>query len=347
MKNNEEDEIKRHQFTLTLLVPLHSDDELEKKRKETNDKIHNLVQKQDDLLFTLRQLREVKQPKLSISGFLEDEEVINLRKKLEIIRDELQDQRHKKQIEFEEAIANQNDEIELEIKKIEENYENETVILEKERQMKNEELSQLAENQIEYQSQSEMNYPKFKEKLKISIEKLKIDIENNINHSKIIIQQEQENLKNLTIDLNSQVKKSKKRLNKEYKQLIIDIENEKKMIFEKRDDYLKRLDNHLSEHEKACYEAKIKAQNIPMRPEEKAIIDRLENQLTLKTQQLNAIAKDMMAYKNRLKQQEDEYNRRFGVSPQVAIMRASDQRRNPKSALLKKPLPPLKNSLVC
>jgi hypothetical protein len=75
-----------------------------------------------------------------------------------------------------------------------------------------------------------------------------------------------------------------------------------------------------------------------MRASEKQLIDRLQDLCNVKTESLATIVKNLSVYRSQMQWQESEYNKRFGVSPEIAIMpQASGGRRS----CMKRVLPPL------
>ena len=57
----------------------------------------------------------------------------------------------------------------------------------------------------------------------------------------------------------------------------------------------------------------------PMRDEERAIIERLNEILEMKTSHLINLGKELVEYRNNLIKQEEEYNQRFGSTPSIAL----------------------------
>lgn len=350
MKSNEEDEQKRHNFALSSLVPSHKDGEIDEFREKCKNRINGLVQRQDDLLFSLRKLKEQNQTQniVSVSGYLEDEEVIKLRKFLEELRNELKNQRHDKQIDLEESIAKKNEEIEVTIQKIKEEIEKKIEMIENEKienKQRIEDVNEEANVRLEeVQKKFEIEKDSFKnryEKVKLLINEKVRKLRENYKNEKIFFNKIKNELK---IDAEKNLINNHMQITQTFERLNTEIN----LLKNKREEFENQSKIQIETYEEIRKKSMKKAENIPMRLEESIEIKRLEEILDKKTQQLTVVAKDLMGYKSRLKQQEDEYNRRFGVAPQVAVLNNGDNRRQTKSAaFVKKPLPPLKNSSVC
>jgi hypothetical protein len=104
-------------------------------------------------------------------------------------------------------------------------------------------------------------------------------------------------------------------------------------------------DSELANRVVALSQARDNARDVffkkPRRAEEHSTIQRLERHLSVKTQQLTTVGKDLVMYRQQLALQEGEYNGRFGVDPKVAIMRAVIPKRRPTTTFVPRRLPRL------
>lgn len=349
MASNEEEENKRHTFMLSMLVPSHKEEEIENYRQKCKNRMNTLIQRQDDLLFILRKLKEQSQGQnISVSGYLEDEEVAKLRKLLEELRNDLKNQRHSKQLDFEESIARKNEEIADMTQKIQDYLEKVKIDNENNIKEGKREIEAVKEKAIIDLQEAEKAFCIEKESIKGRITQIQQIIHEKIRQLKEILENERNKKEKNQNDLKVEAEKNQINNHMSLKQTFEKLNVEINMLKEKHEEFIQQYKDQIRIYIEICQKSRKKAENIPMRQEESIEIKRLEGILDQKTQQLTLVAKDLMKYKNRLKQQEDEYNRRFGVSPQVAILGSGDNRRQTKSAaFVKKPLPPLKNSSVC
>jgi hypothetical protein len=79
------------------------------------------------------------------------------------------------------------------------------------------------------------------------------------------------------------------------------------------------------------------------RPEEDAIVTRLEGVLGVVSKELGVLLKEYQYYRSKIQTQESDYNERFGAAPHIAVLKGGSPTRIP----MKKPLPPLHNSVKC
>jgi hypothetical protein len=77
------------------------------------------------------------------------------------------------------------------------------------------------------------------------------------------------------------------------------------------------------------------------RGEEQDVIHRLERALSLRTQELVALGKDLLSFRHKLITQEGEYNCRFGVDPSVAVLAPMTPERKRPATTLGRRLPRL------
>ncbi|OHS96192.1 hypothetical protein TRFO_10123 [Tritrichomonas foetus] len=344
-----ENENDRHIKLLLTFSFEHLDKELNELRENVHQKIENWTQQHDELLLTLRKLTESNPDIISVSGFLEDEEIINLRKYLEEIRENLKKQRQHKQTEMEAALTEKAEEIEKTTEQIKQNKINEIQNQKDEKARKEKEFEEMKNLEIVKKKDLDLIYNKELISHDSTIAKIKEDYKKKIQEIADIIRKDKIGLIHKQTELNKEADLLRIEIEKKTDGAVDKFQKEIAEMIKIKENYLKKMEKYLKESEERCNEAKHKAENIPMRKDECDAIKRLEEILEQKTQQLTIIAKDLMGYRNRLKQQEDEYNRRFGVAPQVAILHGGGNGRSQaKSAMvLKKPLPPLKNSLVC
>lgn len=349
MKSSEEDEQKRHEFALSSLVPSHKEGEIDEFREKCKNRINGLIQRQDDLLFTLRKLKEqnTTQTVISASGFLEDEEIISLRKFLEELRNVLKKQRKDKQIDLEESVAKKNEEIELTIQKIEKDIEKAELSIENEK-IENKCRVELVNKEAEIKlNEIHEKFGIEKESVKDRIEKVQRKIDEKIDNLKEILENERKSCKKIQNDMKIESEQNLINNHMKISETFEQLNKEINLLKNKREELENQSKIVIKTYEEICKKSMKKAENIPMRPQESAEIKRLEDILDKKTQHLTLVAKDLIGYKSRLKQQEDEYNKRFGVAPQVAVLNGENRRQSKSAAFVKKPLPPLKNSSVC
>jgi hypothetical protein len=79
------------------------------------------------------------------------------------------------------------------------------------------------------------------------------------------------------------------------------------------------------------------------RPQEETFVARLKGVLDVVTRQLGVVLKDHQYYRGRMQTQEWECNQRFGAAPQIAVLKGA----SPTRIAIKRPLPPLHNSVKC
>ena len=344
-----DDEEKRHEILMKSYDLSSYDAKLNDYQNDVKNKIENLDYTYNKLLIELKIISDINSGIIT-TEYIEDDEIAKLRTHFEQLREELKMKRYGKKAELEKEVLEKNEEIEKASKQFADDIESEKILIKKKIEEAEEEFQNLQEKQnVNYQNsnakfheQIQQNQETIKE-LKLSLdEKLKIILE--------LIKKEKIDSIKLQTELNNELGIERNKLEK----LADDqIENESQILMSLRDlldEKNKNLDALLKEAQDTCEKAKEKAGRIPMRPEEKEEIERLEGILDIKTQELSSLAKDMMKYKAHLQKQEVEVNKRFGVSPQVAILGNNGhggKMQSKSAAVIKKPLVPPKNSFVC
>lgn len=342
--NEEKDRYQKH---LLAFLPSEEDTRLTDLREEGLKKISE-YDKRIDELSSLFSSAQSSSSRMMIDGFLEDEEVIKLRKELERVTEECKNARREAQKKLETDVQQSKENNEKEKENQEESLKFE---------QKKQELiilanaSKLASQNNQLSENIDIHKQEYSDALD-ECGKSRIDFARKIEEHKEqlrkVIDYEVENLS----IINKAIFKEMKKYIDDYNELsaknIKNWEAEIEKITQAKDEFLTRLDDHVKVAEEREKQAEKRYIERDMRPEEKAEIDRLTNILESKTKHLMTIAKDHKFYKNHLLQQEDEVNQRFGTTPSVALCTRNNNNnlRKPKSVLARTPLPPLGESVA-
>jgi predicted GNAT family acetyltransferase len=88
----------------------------------------------------------------------------------------------------------------------------------------------------------------------------------------------------------------------------------------------RQLDLRLVEATRERNRARDQCMSVPMRREERVVIQKMERNLAFQTQHLTTVGKEVLQCRHQLSAREDLYNGRFGADPAVAVL----QRKAPK-----------------
>ena len=279
---------------------------------------------------TLKKLRSLPSP--IIQSAEDCLEVQQLREKIA----ELQALKKRKIQEAEEESKRMIQELEDEINNEKNSIQNKKDQIDKDNEEIETKLHELFASETERRTQSRTNSEKNESKL---VEIMKIrekslrerlqkeaeDAEKALEEGKKQLTQDEEDRKGKA---DEQWEKLMKQLDEETKKCDTEIKEMKKNRVYSHPE----LDEKLKNATKLRDEWKDKYNNKPMRDKEKFILENLIQLLHQKTSYLIIIGRDLLSYRARLLQQEDEVNGRFGNDPVIGIMRGSVNAQRPMTA---------------
>ena len=332
----------RHRTVMESLATADYHSMLEKMRSSGQTNLEALEQEITDLRQYVRTLESVGLG-INARDFTDDSEVKQLTKSLEDVRNLLKQRRHaaqkKKETDIQDAQQRNakaekelHDEITDYTQKIEElanSFEGRRSGMSAELETLQKEAKESYNETRESMSQA---VETLKQKLIQRVSELRSDVESATHqntqmqsHMNAEWSEKQEKLDSKVSDLESRTKSELDSLRKRLEDVRISLEKLLETATLRRDD------------------AKQRAQNKPMREEERIELERLQNICDLTTKQLTAILKDAMAYRSRMKQQEETINQRFGGPRQIAVLKSKQpgEARSKSNIVKRNPLPPL------
>ena len=332
----------RHRTVMESLATADYHSLLEEMRSSGQTSLELLEQEITDLRQYVRTLESVG---LGINGrdFTDDSEVKQLTKSLEDVRNLLKQRRHaaqkKKETDIQDAQQrNENTEKELhdEITDYTQKIEELASSFEGRRSGMSAELETL-------QKAAKERYNETRESMSAAVETLKQKLIQHVNELRNHVESATHQKIQMQSHMNTELSEKQEKLDNKVSDLERRTTGELDSLRKRLEDVRISLEKLLETATLRRDDAKQRAQNKPMREEERIELERLQNICDLTTKQLTAILKDAMAYRSRMKQQEETINQRFGGPRQIAVLKSHQpgEGRSKSNIVKRNPLPPL------
>ncbi|OHT06820.1 hypothetical protein TRFO_25131 [Tritrichomonas foetus] len=337
----DEEEERHRQLLMAYLSQQNEVFDFEPIQKEGRDKIDRMEKYILELQEKLKYLESIS-PTLNIFGDSTDLEKIRLEEELQKLRQELKIKIRKAEAIKSEAIK------EASLKIDAQKLENDKLIKEEEDKQKLDAIK--SHNDYEEQRNIRKSLSNSCDlRINSEIEHFKETFEQSkLTHTQSMSSLEQV-IQGMSVQNEDDWKKYKQvfdnernRLDNEKDKMAVELPQQLKSLHDGIPNMHPHLDKRIQDAMKRRDNAIETLKNKPMRPEEMSIIQRLEGQLSITTQQLTTVGKDLILYRQQLIHQEGEYNNRFGVDPSVAVMKPTKKR--PTTTFAPKRLPRLSNS---
>lgn len=294
--------------------------------------LSNLVQFDNTIASLLSDLKKEKQKGIDIMVASDDSEIDTLKKQLQKAQNSSQEKINKSQSNYDKEIKSLKDEIdkESEAKKTEcaavsAACESEIVQLRSEEQ-------KLIERKRGIQKAYEANYRSMIDSAKKRTEEILVAI-TDLKTSRVSKLEDAMDRVKREADYHATDLKEKEKFFKGQ----LKLEKERLMIEKEKSNQLK---NKMSYESKEIEEAQRKLDELKqkvtlrgMRAEEQSVIDQLTETLHAKTQYLIMVGRDMLDYRSRLIEQEQEVNARFGHEPLVSLGAQNINAKRPLTAM--------------
>ena len=336
------EEENRHEAVMRELLDVDFTSRLVEMRENGKTKLDNLDQVISDLKQSLKTLESVNMG-LNSRNFDVDSEVKALTKSLEDVRNLLKQKRReaqkRKDTEIEEA-QQRNTKTDFEFQSEIEEYQRRT----EESLMSFTNSHSLLSNELEVvHSEATKRFRATKAKLQAEEEVAKKKLIDYVEELRCLVKSAAEHGCQTLSLMKDEFEQKKAKMDEQVSRL--ENENERYLVDQRQklanlSETLEKLLNDVTHRRD---DAKRRAQNKPMREEERKELERLQNKCDMITKQLTSILKDAMGYRSRMKQQEATINERFGGPRQIAVLK-SNQPGGPRSTsniVKRKPLPPL------